>query len=110
QFSAYFTQVCSVSSKNTAAKPEIEKADLKLLKLEHVDANAAMLANERQLAAVVSAINSLLQAEEALEKGFTFDAAGVCLEDALHALSELTGESATDAIVEDVFSRFCVGK
>lgn len=110
QLSAYFTQVVSVSAKNVASKPEIEKAVLKLLKLEHVDANAAMLANERQLAAVVSAIDSLLQAEDALEKGFTFDAAGVCLEDALHALAELTGESATEAIVEDVFSRFCVGK
>jgi len=32
------------------------------------------------------------------------------LEDALDALAELTGETSPDDILENIFSRFCVGK
>ena len=42
--------------------------------------------------------------------GYTLDAAGVCVDDALRALYELTGENAGDDVIDEVFSRFCVGK
>ena len=38
------------------------------------------------------------------------DAVSVCVDDALSALCRLTGEDASDAVVEEVFSTFCVGK
>ena len=38
------------------------------------------------------------------------DAVTVLLDEALSALLELTGEKVTDTVVNDVFSRFCVGK
>ena len=41
---------------------------------------------------------------------FGLDAAGVCIEDALRALTELTGEDAAEAVIDEVFSTFCVGK
>ena len=41
---------------------------------------------------------------------FGLDAAGVCIEDALHALADLTGEDATEAVIDQVFETFCVGK
>ena len=34
----------------------------------------------------------------------------VCVDDALDALCELTGENASEAVIEQVFERFCVGK
>ena len=40
----------------------------------------------------------------------TLDAVGICIEAALDALYELTGEKASEAVIEQVFSRFCVGK
>ena len=38
------------------------------------------------------------------------DAAGVCISDAQRALAHLTGEDATEATIDEVFSTFCVGK
>ena len=35
---------------------------------------------------------------------------GILLEEALRVLSELSGESATEAVVNEIFSKFCVGK
>ena len=47
---------------------------------------------------------------EAMEAGFGLDAVSVCVDDALDALCELTGENASEAVIEQVFERFCVGK
>ena len=46
----------------------------------------------------------------AIEGSMTLDAVGVCIDDALAALCELTGERVSEQVVEDVFRRFCVGK
>ena len=50
------------------------------------------------------------EAIAAVDAGFGLDAAGVCIEDALRALSDLTGEDAAEAVIDEVFSTFCVGK
>ena len=42
--------------------------------------------------------------------GMTMDAVGVCIDEAIAALMELTGRQVTDAVVEEVFASFCVGK
>ena len=56
------------------------------------------------------AAQSQLQAEQALAGGITLDAVSVALDSAVSALLELTGERVTDAVVDQVFSKFCVGK
>lgn len=106
----FFREVLVVSAKAPETREKIEQAVLRILALDKLDPNQAMLANERQLAAVVTARKALEEAENTLLSGFTFDAAGVYLEDAIIALSHLTGEDVTESILDDVFSRFCVGK
>ena len=53
---------------------------------------------------------AVLQAKTALLSGETLDAVTICVDRAASALLELTGEKTTEAVVDDVFSRFCVGK
>lgn len=81
-----------------------------LLGTKSFDPNAAMLTNERQRQCCLKAVDSLNEAEVALSMGVTLDAAGVCIDDAVSALLELTGEKASQAVVDKVFSNFCVGK
>lgn len=69
-----------------------------------------ILSNERQRDAANNALNSVKEAKEALNLGMTFDAVTVSLEDAISSLLELTGERASDEIVDKVFHNFCVGK
>ena len=40
----------------------------------------------------------------------TLDAVTVCLDEAIGPLLELTGQKASDAVVDAVFAQFCVGK
>ena len=42
--------------------------------------------------------------------GVTLDAVGVCIDDAISYLLELTGQKASQAVIDKVFSNFCVGK
>ena len=74
------------------------------------DPSQAILATERQRAAVEKALCALEEAIGALQAGFTLDAVTVSLEDAISALLTLTGKRVSEAVVETVFSRFCIGK
>ncbi len=70
----------------------------------------AVLQSERQRACAFRAHESVCEAIETMENGYTLDAVGICADEALEALLELTGERVTEAVANEVFSRFCVGK
>lgn len=106
----YFTALVEVSARDAQTAGKLEEAICRLLQLGGVEAGGAMLANTRQLSAAVNAAGALDDAIHAEAQGFDLDAVGVCIDDALNALYELTGESAKEAVIEEVFSKFCVGK
>ncbi len=89
---------------------ELSKAVETLLGTEGFDSAAAMLANERQHACCVRAVELLDEGLDAIDAGVTLDAVNVCMDAAVDALLELTGQRAGEAVVDEVFARFCVGK
>ena len=64
----------------------------------------------RQKKAADEALDSLNHAIAVPSLGLTLDAAVQDMEDALSFLGEITGEVGADDILENIFSRFCVGK
>lgn len=99
-----------ISAREGQGVQELEQAITQLVGLNRLDSGAAMLANRRQLACVVSAIHALEEALNALSYGQTLDAVSVSLEEAIDALLELTGKKASAEIIDRVFEQFCVGK
>ena len=81
-----------------------------MLGTKNFDTTSAILINERQRICCQKAENALSDAEDALNIGLTPDAIGVCIDDAIAALLELTGQKASEAVVDEVFKQFCVGK
>ena len=75
-----------------------------------LDPEAGILSSRRQLSAALTARDALDAAWEAFENGFGYDAVSVCLDDALNALYDLTGQNAGEAVIDEVFEKFCVGK
>ena len=59
---------------------------------------------------LADALAEVREAADALEAGVSYDAVCVCIERAVDALLTLTGRRATQEVVDQVFSRFCVGK
>ena len=105
-----FKRVISVCCKEESARPLIEQAVAALLGTNRIDPRAASLSGQRQLSAAVRARDALREGIGAIEAGFGLDAVSVCVDDALSALWELTGENASEAVINEVFERFCVGK
>ena len=106
----YFTQVVELSATDPTHRQVLTQAIEEVLGVAQLDPNAAVLVSERQHGAALTAKAALDEALNALEGGFGLDAVGVCTEDALNALYELTGQSASEAAIDAVFENFCVGK
>ena len=105
-----FDRVVTLSATEPAARDTLAQAVDSLMGTAGLDPNAGALCSQRQLAAAVAARDALAGARQARADGFDLDAVGVCLDDALEALCRLTGEDASEAVIDQVFSRFCVGK
>ena len=88
----------------------LEREVCSLLSLSELDSSSGIIANERQRACVEEASRTMEQARQALEAGETLDAVNVCIDSAIDSLLELTGERASEAVIDKVFERFCVGK
>ncbi len=106
----YFQHILTLSAIDPAHRQRLEQAVKQVLGVSAIDPDAGMLGSLRQLEAARRALTAVQEARGAAAQGLTLDAIGVCAEDALAALLELSGENASDAVVDDVFSRFCVGK
>ena len=69
-----------------------------------------LLSNVRQISALESCHTSLIQALDSLELGMPWDILSIDLRQALQDLSEITGHNVQESLLEDIFSRFCIGK
>ena len=105
-----FESLISVSAKTEDCRELIRAEVAKLFPVGQFDPDSTVFANERQKDCVRRAYEHIRTAEEALSAGETFDAVTVLISAAADELLELTGEKATEAVVNEVFSRFCVGK
>lgn len=105
-----FGSVISISAQQEDSFDVVSKAVADLLRLEEIDPSTGVLSNERQYACVSEAYRAVKDAMTILSAGMTYDAVTVVLEEALQALLELTGERASEEVVNQVFSQFCVGK
>jgi len=68
-----------------------------------------IILSARQFAALKRALNAVDNALDALDS-FTQDIAGMDIEEAIACLGELDGRTASEQIVNEIFSHFCVGK
>lgn len=71
--------------------------------------DSAFLIEERHFGALCRAEDSLKKAINACAWE-PLDLIGIDVKEAWDALGEITGETATEAIIEEIFSKFCVGK
>lgn len=106
----YTNSVVYLSAKEEKGLKELETAVEKMLGTDNFDTSAATLMNERQLICCQIALQNIDEALNALSIGLTRDAINVNVDVAIENLDILTGEKATESVVNEIFSQFCVGK
>ena len=105
-----FESIVYISAKNNLGLKELETAVKNILGFEEFDSSAPLIANRRQKQCIQMAWENINEALSAAEIGLTYDAINVMIDSAVDELLALTGKKATEEVVNNIFSRFCVGK
>ncbi len=66
--------------------------------------------NQRQAAALMRAEGAISQVQATIQAELPLDFWTIDLRSAIHALGEVTGEEMTESMLDEIFSRFCIGK
>ncbi len=72
--------------------------------------NDYIITNVRQKDLVSKAIEDVNKTKETLENGLPLDIISIFIKDILEDLSKITGEVVSDEIIDEIFSKFCLGK
>lgn len=105
-----FENCVFISARNCRNTAVLEKAIKEALGTTDFDASAPLLANQRQKLCCQKALEDINEAALCVESGITRDAVNVLIDDAIDELLSLTGKKATAEVVNNIFSKFCVGK
>lgn len=73
-------------------------------------ANQVMVTNQRQAGLLQKAKRSLSEVVDGVDNAMPLDLVQIDLKDAWDTLGEITGESAPDELITELFSQFCLGK
>ena len=99
------------AQKNMGIKNLISKIKDLVLKKNILDkSEQVFICNKRHEDALKKAYKSLLKAHETSKNEMPCDLVAIDLRDAYDFLGEITGESVSDKIIDEIFSKFCVGK
>lgn len=99
-----------ISADTGHGKEELEALINRLFTDGKIDYGTPYISNARQYSEICKCREGIDGALSALENGMTQDIAAFDLEDALSAISRLDGREMTDDVVNEIFSKFCVGK
>ena len=72
--------------------------------------NEIVITNERHRNIIKKAITNVEKAEESLKNGMPIDIVAISIKDILSNLGEITGDVASEEIIDEIFARFCLGK
>ena len=72
--------------------------------------NSEVITNNRQKQHILLAIDSINKAKNSIENNMPIDITAICLKNILEELSEITGENASEDIINEIFKKFCLGK
>ncbi|WP_052050877.1 tRNA uridine-5-carboxymethylaminomethyl(34) synthesis GTPase MnmE [Leptolyngbya sp. KIOST-1] len=92
----------------------IEALEEAILQAIHADrlspGNLEFTVNQRQAAALVQARTALDQVQQTIANQLPLDFWTIDLRTAIAALGSITGDEITESMLDEIFSRFCIGK
>jgi tRNA modification GTPase len=103
--------ILCISAKYGDGLPAIKEAIRKAaLSTDVYDRPDAVIASIRHRTALDKAVSFLLQAGEGVMKNVSPELLAIDLNDALAGIGEITGKTASEDVLDRIFSQFCVGK
>ena len=108
-------QACSHIIKMSTLKQEglndLYKTISEMFNVEEINVdNDIIITNLRHKNLISKALESCYKAKEAMQNSMPLDIMAIFLRDILENLGNITGEIVTDDIIDEIFSKFCLGK
>ena len=101
-------EIVSISVKNETGIDDLYRIIME--KIGNLTGEMNFIKNTRELEILKRIENHLIEAKNTLNLNLGIDLISIDLCSALEALNELTGESIDEDIINEIFSKFCVGK
>ncbi len=90
---------------------ELYNEILKMFQFNEIsNSNKILITNERHKNQIRKAKEGIEQAIETIEKYMPVDIISIYIKQAMSDLGEITGENVSDNIINEIFSKFCLGK
>ena len=98
-----------------SAKEKLHIDDLKQLIYDQtiqgkLNGNETLVTNIRHLEALQKTEQALIKTLQGIDHQVTSDFLAMDIKQALHYLGEITGAVTTDDLLDNIFSKFCIGK
>jgi tRNA modification GTPase len=103
-------EVLFLSAKENVGVEELKNALLAKVNLHSINTSETLVTNIRHLEALKQTENALAKVLSNIDNPVTSDFLAMDIKQALHYLGEITGEVTTDDLLENIFTKFCIGK
>lgn len=99
-----------LSAKDTEHVEKLKERILELVNLDKFKKGDTVVTNIRHYDSLLQTRNSLTDVINGINGQITNDFVAMDIRQALHYLGEITGEITTDDLLQNIFSKFCIGK
>ena len=103
--------VLKISALNGEGLEKLYALISKMFSLEEINVdNDVIITNLRHKNLISKAIENVKKAKKTVEENMPIDIIAIFIKDILEDLGNITGEIVTDDIINEIFSKFCLGK
>jgi len=99
-----------ISAKSQDGVEELKDLLIEQVNLKNLNADDVMVTNIRHVEALQHTQSSLERVLYGIDNPVTSDFLALDIRQALHHLGEITGQVSTDDLLDNIFSKFCIGK
>ena len=99
-----------ISAANKTNLPLLKEKILEKIQVKEVTTGDVMVTNLRHYQNLLQTKESLTRVLTGMESGVTGDFLAMDIRQSLHYLGEITGTITTDDLLDNIFSKFCIGK
>lgn len=111
RFKKITENVLKISALNGEGLEKLYALISKMFSLEEINVdNDVIITNLRHKNLISKAIENVKKAKNTVEENMPIDIIAIFIKDILEDLGNITGEIVTDDIINEIFSKFCLGK
>ena len=104
-------KIIKISTKNKNGIEELYETISKMYEIKEIENGCeTIITNIRHKDLINKAIKETENAVVATERGLTIDVIAVYIKEILEQLGEITGDNVSEDIINEIFSKFCLGK